>query len=162
MAVYYVSVESFEDVKEVAKVVTAKGRAQKEVNPPAPSAIGKTLLSIWDKSDLNKYKGMDKLFAVLAKELGKEELIFPVSKGGQYDYLKYAMVVPLEARNDHNYLVGKPFFLVDPSERHGIRQRGEWGNTHDGEWRYATDEEIDAFFAAFPDAAQQSLIDSIT
>lgn len=166
MAFTFVSAESFDDLREIAKIVTGRKRGPDSSFAEPASELGKACRKVLTESSVGGHRSSaKKIFAVLVKHLTHDDvsLLGPDSLGDDettYSYLKYSVVVPLEKKNGHDYPVNKPFLVR--SERRGFKIDGDIGNNHHGSWRYASDAEIDAFFAAFPDAAQQLLMDTIT
>lgn len=153
-----VVIENMEDMESYCKSVTAKAREKKEEKKKKEGTVelsvyAKKMLSIWDKSDFGCQRPhVGELFHVLVEAETGEDVSFTARKstGYIYDYPPYSMVVPLSNPNGHTYPLHTPFLVretnSDGSASCAVRIRGDIGNNHGGDWRYATDEEISVFF----------------
>lgn len=148
MAVEIISVDSAEDVPALVKSITTRER-EKLVDKPLPeeSELTRGLKSMWEKSDFGCQRPhVAQTLHLLVKAITGEDVDFP-SKAKPATPAKYAMAVLLTNNNSHSYR-GEPFVWVNNGGR-GLKKAGACGNSPgfgDNKWRYATDEEVDAFF----------------
>jgi hypothetical protein len=158
MAFTFVSAESFDDLREIAKVVTGRMRGPDTPATEPISELGKVCREVLTASTMGGHRSSaKKIFAVLVKHLAHDDVsLLGLDSLGDaetvYSYPRYSVVVPLEPKCGHNYPVGQPFLVR--SERRGFKIDGDTGNNHHGSWRYASDAEIDAYFDAIPEVAK--------
>lgn len=150
--------ENLDELKTIVLSTTAKARIENP-EPKAPEVNPENE----PKSDLERKmreaakhdnKPDAAFYAALVGAIEGREV--PVveddedEKAPEYNYPRLSAIVPLEEMGDHDYPVGAPAVIYNMEKRFGIKQDGERGNHHHGLWRYATDDEIAAFFVALP------------
>lgn len=164
-------VESLEDFKEAVKKVTARVRGtEKAPTKPVEDATvpDSPLVKVIRKNFHRVDRDLGPIFSAIVQAIEGRYVSFRDDEADdsdvEYTYPRYSAVVPLEECQDHDYPIGKAFIVTekdsDGQAREGIKSTpsDRFGNTHFGEWRYATDEEIDALFSTFAPAETERLI----
>lgn len=144
-----VVISTVEDLRDYALKLAAE--AQAKTPEDEPESI-KKIKAILAKYSFNGHREpLTKLVSILVDtelKLPDTELKLP---DPEKTYPQYTVVVPLEEANAHCYPVGRPFYVSKlNSERRAvdsILEDGSTGNNHHGAWRYATEDEVNAFFA---------------
>ncbi len=143
-------VETLEDFKEVVKKITAKVRGTEVTDAESDSPLVKAIRENCGNVDSD----LRPIFSALVEAIEGRKVAFS-EDGIGYSYPRYSAVVPLEETHSHDYPLNQAFIVrnkdSDGQAEEGIKATPEdsFGNTHFGNWRYATDEEIDALFATF-------------
>ena len=157
MAITITTIETIGDLKEYVKAITAKYRSEREEapKPEGPkSEIAKKLLAIWDESNFGCQRPhVAEILRAIVKEVAGEDVEFKSKKEeDDHSFEKFCAIVPLNNVNRHVYEIGKAS-IVKMVDSDGdailLKDDGENGNYFRGDWRYATDEEIETLFDAF-------------
>lgn len=140
--------ETFDDLIAHVKAVTAKAREKADAVFEG-SELAKKFMSVWDKADFGCQRvHVGQLLHAILQELTGESVDFS-SRNETAPYPRFAAVVPTGCDNGHDYPIGKVCVIKDCEDRLAVTESGETGNHLTvKEWRYASDEEIDAFFSA--------------
>lgn len=148
-------------------------KSEKSEKTKAEHPLIQSILEVWDELEIDDgelAESIQKIVKAIIKGITGVEYDLPIptdedcgnDEDDKYSYLKYTLVVPLENDNDHSYPMKKPFLVVDKDDdgcaENGITIRGEEGNCHSGDWRYATDEEIQKYFECVPKKALRNLL----
>jgi len=159
-------IESAEELKQYAKDVTAKKRAEDATKPKVEiHPMVKELTDVISASELNSYKeDVVQLCNIFIKNILSEEQRITLDEShAPMTYVRFSVVVPLEKAGSHNYTIDEPFLVINPNASPtGIKINGAEGNCHHGAWRYATDEEVAMYFYTLPEAHLNSIFNSIS
>lgn len=166
-------VESLEDFKEAVKKITARVRGTEKAptKPVEDTSIPDSPLVEAIRKDFHRIdRDLGPIFSAIVQAIEGRYVDFKDDEeddsGVEYTYPRYSAVVPLKECHDHDYPIGKAFIVTkkdsDGQAHEGIKSTpsDRFGNTHFGEWRYATDEEIDALFSTFAPAEADELLNT--
>lgn len=165
MGIRFIEYDSVGDFYEKAKEVTAACRKKaesepkKEVNELSPYAKG--VLSVWSRSDFGcQTAHVGEFFRLTVKQVTGEDVEFNSKRSPieneDHSYPVWSVIVPLSISNGADYEIGKPLFVTKKNSSkpfnatHCVKYTvGVRGNYFGGEWRYATDEEVEDYFTSF-------------
>lgn len=163
-----VVIATMEDFVAYSRKITAEKRAVREAKKADVgelSAFTKKLQSIWAKSDFGCQRPhVGELFHALVLEIKGEDVVFSAKETMDFSYPKYSVIVPLNNPNSHSYPINEPFLVVAKDSlgrAGGLRMKNTEGNTHGGEWRYATDDEVTRFFTDMSGSATRYINERI-
>lgn len=164
MSFEIIRIDTLEDLKSYSKKVTASHRGDSTEGSTGSSELYRAFKSIWNKADFgdaNEAVGL--VFSAILKAITKEELVFSAKRSRDSDnggVNKFDVVVVTGNGNDNNYPLNNPTLIYDEDEGYGLRiKTADDGNHIGSEWRYATDEEIDALFDSWKSHDPEDILD---
>jgi len=139
-----------EDLQKLKKKVLEVTREAQTPTKKEASAFKKELEFAYVAADLGcKAAGVHGILSAILRAVTNETFTPNTGSGAP---MLYSACVPLEKKGGHNYTVDVPFIVFQSSNGQavgGFRKNGtEPGNALCGRWRYATESEIEEFFAA--------------